>query len=352
MSGKEEQNTIVSFQYAKRILPHVGLVLLLFAYLLVGATIFHAIEGPNELAQRDNELRTIFGLRDDFQDHIWNITQDIDNRISREAFNSINQEYFEQLVKNIFISYRNQFINENHLTNSTKGEGLLWTYPNSIFFATTVITTIDCVDDTIMQSSMYLQHINGYGNLVPTTTSGRVACIIFALFGIPLLLVTIADIGKFLSEFLSFLYKSYRAFKRKHHTAAAACGCTANGYDSNADVEEIDLDRSKQVYDASGNPMSFKGAVKLTMQKPEAKRDSRKAGLGLSEVSEASKKKAPAVVCDPQPRVAVTQRKNVVKEEQSDNRYMLKASANFCGERRAADDESDESCRSVTHRRA
>lgn len=56
---------------------------------------------------------------------------------------------------------------------------------------------------------------SGYGNLVPTTTSGRIACIIFALFGIPLLLVTIADIGKFLSEFLSFLYRSYRAFKRK-----------------------------------------------------------------------------------------------------------------------------------------
>ncbi|ETN72080.1 Ion channel [Necator americanus] len=158
--------------YAKRILPHVGLVCLLFAYLLVGATIFHAIEGPNELV-------------------------DVDNRISREAFNSINQEYFEQLVKNIFVSYRNQFINENHLMNRTRGEGLLWTYPNSIFFATTVITTI------------------GYGNLVPTTTSGRIACIIFALFGIPLLLVTIADIGKFLSEFLSFLYKSYRSFKRK-----------------------------------------------------------------------------------------------------------------------------------------
>ncbi|EPB79493.1 hypothetical protein ANCCEY_01430 [Ancylostoma ceylanicum] len=117
--------------YAKRILPHVGLVCLLFAYLLIGATIFHAIEGPNELVQRDYELRTIFGLRDDFQDHIWNITQDIDNRISREAFNSINQEYFEQLVKNIFVSYRNQFINENHLMNKTKGEGLLWTYPNT-----------------------------------------------------------------------------------------------------------------------------------------------------------------------------------------------------------------------------
>uniref|UniRef100_A0A8L8K6L8 Reverse transcriptase n=1 Tax=Heligmosomoides polygyrus TaxID=6339 RepID=A0A8L8K6L8_HELPZ len=39
-----------------------------------------------------------------------------------------------------------------------------------------------------------------------------------------------------------------------------------DGYDLNADVEEIDLDRSKAVYDASGNPMSFKGAVRLAMQ--------------------------------------------------------------------------------------
>ena len=45
---------------------------------------------------------------------------------------------------------------------------------------------------------------------VPTTFWGRVACIVFALFGIPLLLVTIADMGKFLSEFLSMLYKQYR----------------------------------------------------------------------------------------------------------------------------------------------
>ncbi|VDO23541.1 unnamed protein product [Heligmosomoides polygyrus] len=39
-----------------------------------------------------------------------------------------------------------------------------------------------------------------------------------------------------------------------------------NGFDSNADVEEIDLDKSKQVYDASRNSMSFKGAVMLAVQ--------------------------------------------------------------------------------------
>lgn len=42
----------------------------------------------------------------------------------------------------MFISYRNQFINEKHILNETKGQELLWTFPNSVFFATTVITTI------------------------------------------------------------------------------------------------------------------------------------------------------------------------------------------------------------------
>lgn len=31
------------------ILPHVGLVILLIVYLLIGATVFHYLEGPNEI---------------------------------------------------------------------------------------------------------------------------------------------------------------------------------------------------------------------------------------------------------------------------------------------------------------
>jgi hypothetical protein len=55
----------------------------------------------------------------------------------------------------------------------------------------------------------------GYGHLVPITPTGRVFCIGFALVGIPLLLVTIADIGQFLSEFLNYLHQAIRSFEQK-----------------------------------------------------------------------------------------------------------------------------------------
>ncbi|CAK5091450.1 unnamed protein product [Meloidogyne enterolobii] len=54
----------------------------------------------------------------------------------------------------------------------------------------------------------------GYGNPVPVTRIGRIACISFSLFGIPLTLVTIADLGKFLSEHLVWLYGKWLKLKR------------------------------------------------------------------------------------------------------------------------------------------
>ncbi len=39
----------------------------------------------------------------------------------------------------------------------------------------------------------------GYGHIVPRTVGGRIACLAYTLIGIPLVLVTIADMGRFLS---------------------------------------------------------------------------------------------------------------------------------------------------------
>ncbi|XP_030575100.1 potassium channel subfamily K member 5 [Archocentrus centrarchus] len=54
-----------------------------------------------------------------------------------------------------------------------------WNWPNAVIFAATVITTI------------------GYGNISPKTSSGRVFCIFYGLFGVPLCLTWISELGKF-----------------------------------------------------------------------------------------------------------------------------------------------------------
>ncbi|KAJ8401237.1 hypothetical protein AAFF_G00388190 [Aldrovandia affinis] len=54
-----------------------------------------------------------------------------------------------------------------------------WNWPNAVIFAATVITTI------------------GYGNIAPKTSRGRVFCIFYGLFGVPLCFTWISELGKF-----------------------------------------------------------------------------------------------------------------------------------------------------------
>ncbi|KAF7254331.1 Potassium channel subfamily K member 16 [Varanus komodoensis] len=59
-----------------------------------------------------------------------------------------------------------------------------WDFSNSFFFAGTVVTTI------------------GYGNLAPSTVPGQVFCVFYALFGVPLNLAFLNQLGKGLSAHL------------------------------------------------------------------------------------------------------------------------------------------------------
>ncbi|KAL1432301.1 hypothetical protein MTO96_013620 [Rhipicephalus appendiculatus] len=52
----------------------------------------------------------------------------------------------------------------------------------------------------------------GYGNIAPSTTTGRAATIAYALFGIPLLLMVLADLGKLFTRLIKLAFTAIRRF--------------------------------------------------------------------------------------------------------------------------------------------
>uniref|UniRef100_A0A8C8A3C9 2P domain potassium channel Talk-1 n=1 Tax=Oryzias sinensis TaxID=183150 RepID=A0A8C8A3C9_9TELE len=133
-----------------------------FTYLFVGATVFQILERE---AERNN--------RNHFQLEKLNFLAN---------YSCLDGPALENFVKVILYAWENGVNPSGNSTNPSN-----WDFSSSFFFAGTVVTTI------------------GYGNLSPSTVSGQVFCVFYALFGIPLNLAFLKQIGKCLSVHLSRL---------------------------------------------------------------------------------------------------------------------------------------------------
>uniref|UniRef100_A0A1I7RTJ9 TWiK family of potassium channels protein 7 n=1 Tax=Bursaphelenchus xylophilus TaxID=6326 RepID=A0A1I7RTJ9_BURXY len=124
--------------------------------------------------------------------------------------------------------------------NDEGEEEVGWSFHNAVVFAFTVITTI------------------GYGNVAPVTTAGRAFCVVYGLIGVPLALLTIADIGMFLNKFVKFVVKTisnlkddvdrYRFQRRKLKKSASGSTNSSNDTVQIKDIEEANnniTERSK-----------------------------------------------------------------------------------------------------------
>ncbi|XP_035533986.1 potassium channel subfamily K member 2-like [Morone saxatilis] len=126
---------------------------LVVLYLIVGATVFRALEQPHESSQK----LAILAEKLDFL----------------ATHTCVNSSELEDLVKQVVSAVR---AGVNPSGNSSN-QSSLWDISSSFFFAGTVITTI------------------GFGNISPHTEGGRIFCIIYALLGIPLFGFLLAGVG-------------------------------------------------------------------------------------------------------------------------------------------------------------
>ncbi|CAJ1074128.1 potassium channel subfamily K member 5a [Xyrichtys novacula] len=122
-------------------------------YLSIGAAIFQVLEEPNwkKAAQQYNDKKN--KILEDYP------------CLRKDDLDRILEAVSDAAGQGVTITGSKTFNN--------------WNWPNAVIFAATVITTI------------------GYGNIAPKTPEGRVFCIFYGLFGVPLCLTWISELGKF-----------------------------------------------------------------------------------------------------------------------------------------------------------
>lgn len=194
----------------------VGVGALVVAYTLMGASIFQHIETQIEdvsLAKVENQLNETVN-------HMWVLTNRY-NVLNKDLWTSdINQAlhiHEEKLV------YYIQKYGYDQQTNAER-----WTFPSALMFALSIITMI------------------GYGDLVPRTEGGKIACIVYACFGIPVYILYFMNMGKVFAAILKWVYtKAYRWNVRRKWKQRANYDPMSNAGED-AELDEAYFDELEQ----------------------------------------------------------------------------------------------------------
>ncbi|KAJ8044533.1 Potassium channel subfamily K member 4 [Holothuria leucospilota] len=141
------------------------LVVLLYFYLIVGASMFRATERANTLVA-EQEIRKRLK-------HLLTKNPCVTDVDISHFYNNVS--YY--LARGVSLRQRFRLDREGGELES------IWTPTVSVAFALQVITTI------------------GYGQIVPHTTTGRLFCMAYAMVGLPLMALTLSVFGRSLQGF-------------------------------------------------------------------------------------------------------------------------------------------------------
>nr|XP_020843914.1 potassium channel subfamily K member 18 isoform X2 [Phascolarctos cinereus] len=149
------------------IFPHLFFISVMVIYAFLGAVLFRVIESGTNDSNVEFEA---------FLNELW-------------TFCERNKAGSEKERKTSFMTVTKKMIQDE-----VKHDWLIsskdWSFMESLFFCCTVFTTV------------------GYGNIYPRTRLGKIVCVLYALFGIPLMFLVMTTVGDILAWILSTIYST------------------------------------------------------------------------------------------------------------------------------------------------
>ncbi|XP_039760376.1 potassium channel subfamily K member 18 isoform X2 [Pararge aegeria] len=167
---------------SKKWFTHFFLTICLVLYSIMGAAMFMALEGPYE---------------EQYDKNLTDVRREVASRIQSALTNHSSLEDSPDIlefIENDLAEYEQSFMEYLKHVNNNDTKKKTWSFWNAMFYAGTIYTTI------------------GYGHIAPKTTYGRVATIVYAIIGIPLFLIVLADFGKLFTRIIKFFWAFIRRF--------------------------------------------------------------------------------------------------------------------------------------------
>ncbi|XP_014222717.1 uncharacterized protein LOC106649680 isoform X2 [Trichogramma pretiosum] len=119
-------------------------------------------------------------VKRDFLDSLWNFSH------------NMKEDDWKSLARSKLKAFEEQLHAANEAGVSSYSGMKNWSFLNSVVYSLTVVTTI------------------GYGHISPSTSTGRALTIVYAIFGIPMFLIVLADFGKLFTRGIKFLWAFVR----------------------------------------------------------------------------------------------------------------------------------------------
>jgi len=162
----------------KFLVSHIGLVSLVVGYTILGAFAFARLEAAREVEVKTGMRR----VRRDVSLQLWNMTTNmrmLDGDAWKGQARVTLREFEHALIR---------AIKQDGWDGSEAQEPKQWTFAGALFYSIILITTI------------------GYGHIAPKTPWGKVVTIFYAIPGVPLMMLCLANIGDGMAHSFRFLY--------------------------------------------------------------------------------------------------------------------------------------------------